>query len=137
MDKNIAFLISKLSRYQKKYLNNYLKNTDLEDSQAIILIKIKEHVNLTPKEIFEMRIVEKPSVTKILKKLEELKYIEKVYSNNDGRSYSVVVTDKGNEMCLSIEKIIQSLNLLYEKIASQQFLDDLTKILDEIYDEYI
>ncbi|MEG0235189.1 MAG: MarR family winged helix-turn-helix transcriptional regulator [Cetobacterium sp.] len=137
MDKNIAFLISKLSRYQKKYLNNYLKNTDLEDSQAIILIKIKEHVNLTPKEIFEMRIVEKPSVTKILKKLEELKYIEKVYSNNDGRSYSVVVTDKGNKMCLSIEKIIQSLNLLYEKIASQQFLDDLTKILDEIYDEYI
>lgn len=137
MDKNIAFLISKLSRYQKKYLNNYLKNTDLEDSQAIVLMKIKEHINLTPKEIFEMRIVEKSSVTKILKKLEELKYVKKAYSNNDGRSYSVVVTNKGNEMCLSIEKITDDLNLLYEKITSNEFFNDLTKILDEIYDEYI
>ncbi|MHA4990472.1 MarR family winged helix-turn-helix transcriptional regulator [Cetobacterium somerae] len=137
MDKNIAFLISRLSRYQKKYLNNYLKNTDLEDSQAIVLLKIREHVNLTPKEIFEMSIVEKSSVTKILKKLEELEYIKKVTSNNDGRSYSVIITEKGNEMCLYIEKITQNLNSLYTKIASPNFLDDLVKILDEIYSEYI
>lgn len=137
MNKNTAFLISKLSRYQKKYLNNHLKDTDLEDSQAIVLIKIKEHVNLTPKEIFEMRIVEKSSVTKILKKLEELKYIEKIYSNNDGRSYTVGITEKGKEMCLLIEKITHNLNLLYEKIASSEFFNDLTKILDEVYDEYI
>ncbi len=137
MGKNIAFLISRLSRYQKKYLNNYLKNTDLEDSQAIVLLKIREHVNLTPKEIFEMSIVEKSSVTKILKKLEELEYIKKVTSNNDGRSYSVIITEKGNEMCLYIEKITQNLNSLYTKIASPNFLDDLVKILDEIYSEYI
>lgn len=137
MDNNIAILISKLSRYQKKYLNNHLKNTDLEDSQAIVLIKIKEHEKLTPKEIYEMRIVEKPSVTKILKKLEELEYIKKVYCTNDGRSYTVGITEKGKEMCLLIEKITHDLNLLYEKIASSEFFNDLTKILDEVYDEYI
>ena len=135
MDKNIVILISKISRYQKKYLNNYLKNTDLESSQVIVLMKIKEYINLTPKEIFEMGIVEKSSVTKILKKLEELKYIEKVYSNNDKRSYNVGITKKGEEMCLSIEKVIGELNLIYEKITSSTFFEDLTKILDEVYDE--
>ncbi|MEG0134443.1 MAG: MarR family transcriptional regulator [Cetobacterium sp.] len=137
MNENLAFLVSKLSRYQKKYLNTCLKNTDLEDSQAIVLLKIKEYKNLTPKELFEMRIVEKSSITKILKKLEELEYIKKVYSNNDGRSYSVVVTKKGFEMCSFIEKILLELNLLYEKLASNTFFDDLTKILNEVYDEYI
>lgn len=137
MNKNLAFLISKLSRYQKKYLNLHLKDTDLEDSQAVILLKIKEHINITPKEIFEMRIVEKPSVTKILKKLEELEYIKKVYSENDGRSYSVAITDKGLNMCYFIEKIIVELNSRYEKLISDRFSEDLTKILNEIYNEYV
>ncbi|MBC2852066.1 MarR family transcriptional regulator [Cetobacterium sp. 8H] len=137
MNENLVFLVAKLSRYQKKYLNLHLKDTDLEDSQAAILIKIKEHINITPKEIFEMRIVEKPSVTKILKKLEELEYIKKVYSENDGRSYSVAVTDKGFEMCCFIEEILVELNSRYKKLISDRFSEDLMKILNEIYGEYV
>ncbi|WP_047384339.1 MULTISPECIES: MarR family winged helix-turn-helix transcriptional regulator [unclassified Cetobacterium] len=135
MKNNLAALISKLNRYQKKYLNHHLKDTDLEASQAIILLKIKENSEITPKEIFEMGIVEKPSVSKILKKLEDMNFIEKNSSNKDGRSYSVSLTEDGLKMCSFIDSIINELNIVYEKIASKFLSEDLMKILNEVYNE--
>ncbi|MGL5088695.1 MAG: MarR family winged helix-turn-helix transcriptional regulator [Cetobacterium sp.] len=133
MNDNLVTLISKLSRYQKKYLNNHLKGGDLDSSGAIVLLKIKENSNITPKDLFEIGIVEKPSVTKILKKLEELKYIKKSYSTTDKRSYSISITDKGKIRCSSIETVIDELNKVYKKVYSESLYEGLEKILDEVF----
>ncbi|MGL4357857.1 MAG: MarR family winged helix-turn-helix transcriptional regulator [Cetobacterium sp.] len=125
----IPVLISRISKLQRKILNEKLKDFNLEASQGIILFKIKELGESTPKELIEMGIIEKPAISKTLAKLEKLGYIEKIPSLKDARSFSVRLAKNGEMIESCVNDFIEDLNNKFKMILNNNSLKELETLL--------
>lgn len=125
----IPVLISRISKLQRKILNEKLKDFNLEASQGIILFKIKELGESTPKELIEMGIIEKPAISKTLAKLEKLGYIEKIPSLKDARSFSVRLSKNGEMIESCVNDFIEDLNNKFKMILNNNSLKELETLL--------
>lgn len=126
----IPILISRINRLQKKHLNDSLKPFNLESSQGIILLKIKELKKITPTQLVDLGVIEKPAISKTLKKLEGLGYIFKSPSDTDARSFSVSLTDSGKQIGKHVEKFIDELDKHFQSILDKNNVKELTEILN-------
>lgn len=133
----IPVLISRISKLQRKILNEKLKNFNLEASQGIILFKIKELGESTPKELIEMGIIEKPAISKTLAKLEKLGYIEKIPSLKDARSFSVRLSKNGEMIESCVNDFIEDLNNKFKMILNNNSLKELETLLVFLENESI
>ncbi|MGL5412065.1 MarR family winged helix-turn-helix transcriptional regulator [Cetobacterium sp.] len=133
----IPVLISRISKLQRKILNEKLKDFNLEASQGIILFKIKELGESTPKELIEMGIIEKPAISKTLAKLEKLGYIEKIPSLKDARSFSVRLTKNGEMIESCVNDFIEDLNNKFKMILNNNSLKELETLLVFLENESI
>ncbi|MGL5760690.1 MAG: MarR family winged helix-turn-helix transcriptional regulator [Cetobacterium sp.] len=125
----IPVLISRISKLQRKILNEKLNDFNLEASQGIILFKIKELGESTPKELIEMGIIEKPAISKTLAKLEKLGYIEKIPSLKDARSFSVRLAKNGEMIESCVNDFIEDLNNKFKMILNNNSLKELETLL--------
>lgn len=128
----IPVIIGKISKYQRKYIDEKLSETGLAGAQGIILAKLDRFGFMTPKEIAGLGIVEKAAVAKVLKKLYELKYIDKEFSGLDGRSYRVKLTSKGLAMANRVKKYVVELEERYKTILSPETIEELLKLEEEL-----
>ncbi|WP_298064871.1 helix-turn-helix domain-containing protein [uncultured Cetobacterium sp.] len=133
----IPVLISRISKLQRKILNEKLKDFNLEASQGIILFKIKELGESTPKELIEMGIIEKPAISKTLAKLEKLGYIEKIPSLKDARSFSVRLAKNGEMIESCVNDFIEDLNNKFKMILNNNSLKELETLLIFLENESI
>ena len=133
----IPVLISRISKLQRKILNEKLKDFNLEASQGIILFKIKELGESTPKELIEMGIIEKPAISKTLAKLEKLGYIEKIPSLKDARSFSVRLSKNGEMIERCVNDFIEDLNNKFKMILNNNSLKELETLLVFLENESI
>lgn len=133
----IPVLISRISKLQRKILNEKLKDFNLEASQGIILFKIKELEESTPKELIEMGIIEKPAISKTLAKLEKLGYIEKIPSLKDARSFSVRLSKNGEMIESCVNDFIEDLNNKFKMILNNNSLKELETLLVFLENESI
>lgn len=133
----IPVLISRISKLQRKILNEKLKDFNLEASQGIILFKIKELGETSPKQLIEMGIIEKPAISKTLTKLEKLGYIEKIPSLKDARSFSVNLTKDGERVENCVNEFIEELNNKFQLILNEYSLNQLENLLTLLENESI
>ena len=133
----IPILISSISKLQSKILNEKLKDFNLEASQGIILFKIKELGETSPKQLIEMGIIEKPAISKTLTKLEKLGYIEKIPSLKDARSFSVNLTKDGERVENCVNEFIEELNNKFQLILNENSLNQLENLLTLLENESI
>lgn len=133
----IPILISRISKLQRKILNEKLKDFNLEASQGIILFKIKELGETSPKQLIEMGIIEKPAISKTLTKLEKLGYIEKIPSLKDARSFSVNLTKDGERVENCVNEFIEELNNKFQLILNENSLNQLENLLTLLENESI
>ena len=131
----IPILFTRISKLQKKYFNDNLKNFNLESSQGIILLKIKELKKITPTQLIDLGIIEKPAISKTLKKLEGLGYIIKSQSNKDARSFSVSLTKDGNKIASYIEEILDEMDTKFQAILNDNSIKEIGDILDYLEKE--
>ncbi|MGX6591073.1 MarR family winged helix-turn-helix transcriptional regulator [Cetobacterium ceti] len=124
----IPVIIGKISKYQRRYIDEALSEIGLMGAQGIILAKIKIYGSMTPKEIAKIGIVEKSAVAKVLKKLYELGYVDKVSSELDGRSYKVKLTSKGEEVAQIVKDSVIELEKKYKTILSENTLKELEEL---------
>lgn len=128
----IPVLIARISRFQRKYLNENLKEFNIDSTQGIILTKIKEKSCMTSKELTDLGIVEKPAVSKNIKKLESLDYIYKESSKSDARSFSIYLTEKGQEVTSYIDGLIEKIDFKFKEIIGEKALRDVRDLLEKL-----
>ncbi|MGL5124207.1 MAG: MarR family winged helix-turn-helix transcriptional regulator [Fusobacteriaceae bacterium] len=125
----LPILFSRINRLQKKFLDEKMKHTGLIGAQYLIVFKLYGRTKMTPKEITELGIIEKAAIAKILKKLEEMNYIQKNISSKDKRSYSVSLTKLGETIALEINNNIHLLNKSYQNILNDNTVEKLSQII--------
>ena len=67
-------------------------------SQGALIATIERHGPLTPSELAERERVQRPTVTRMLAKLEEDRIVQRAADPTDGRSFLVSLTPKGLEL---------------------------------------
>lgn len=125
----LPILFSRISRLQRKFLDEKMKYTGLIGAQYLIIFKLYENITMTPKEISELGIIEKATIAKNLKKLEEMNYIKKITSSQDRRSYSVSLTSLGEVIALEIDNNINLLDKNYQEVLDKNTMEKLNQIL--------
>lgn len=83
---------------------------------------------MTPAEIAQRQQVEKPSVTKILQRLAEMKYVEAT-QGQDKREKWIRLTDSGEAICREITLQFKSLYEELLKGASKEELEVAISVL--------
>ena len=130
----VGFLINQINHVYEKDFNNRLRRLGVTSSQCAVLDYLfnsrKEEVN--QKDIEKALCLKNPTVTGLLKRLDEKGFILVVPSNKDRRCKNVYLTEKAYDIQRRMEadrkKIDRSLTLG----MTRQEKESLTKLLEKV-----
>ncbi|MGM0875195.1 MAG: MarR family winged helix-turn-helix transcriptional regulator [Bacillota bacterium] len=100
-------MLYRKTRLMTKELNEHLQMHDLYSSQWSILYCLKINGPMTQSDIWRYLVVEAPTVTRTLVKLEESGWVKRT-QGSDKRERLVSLTDKAIENLPMVEKAVKS-----------------------------
>ena len=71
---------------------------DLSPSSAAALATIERRGPLTPSELAELERVKRPTITRVVARLEEAGLVERTSDPDDGRTFGVSITREGSDL---------------------------------------
>ena len=104
------FLLSVSQHKVFKYYSKLLEEADLTPAQAGILNCVFEQEKITPKEIGQLLVLEAPTVSGILNKMQAQGLITRMTDETNRRIVWVEATAKGKALQHEIEKAMATLN---------------------------
>lgn len=106
-----------------------LRDVNVTEQQWRVLRVLGEQDELDAVSITQMAMLLPPSVTRILRELEERKLIIRRPDHNDGRRSIVFITAKGRQLMASTAKHTKAVLAAYTQAFGQERLDNLIKEL--------
>ena len=94
-----------LHKNNRKYLNDALSKHDLNLLQAMCILTLDEKSDLSQQDLTDILFLTKSGITKAVKKLEDMGYVERTKSKTDARQYVLNLTDKGREIIPTLHDI--------------------------------
>ena len=114
-------------------IGRYIKQEGLMPGQPKILEYLWFHDGASQKEIGQECIIDKSTVTSLLKRMEKLELIRKEPRPDDQRGVSIFMTEKGREKAKRIREIIYGLDAFMwqgiEPEERQRFMETFRKII--------
>jgi len=107
-----------LHKNNRKYLNDALSKHDLNLLQAMCILTLDEKSDLSQQDLTDILFLTKSGITKAVKKLEDMGYVERTKSKTDARQHVLNLTDKGR-------KIIPTLRNINDEWESRMGLPEL------------
>lgn len=135
-DKYIVYFISKTKKKMQKFIETQLKEHKIDDlvpSYGNIFTALYEHGGrLKMSELSNLVNKDKSTVTVLVNKLIERKYIQKQFSKEDRRVVYIVLTEKGQAFESVYKKISAEINAVafegFEEAEKEIFLRLLKKM---------
>lgn len=127
----IFHLLYQKTRLMTKELNEQLQKHELYSSQWAILYCLKIHGPMIQSDIWRYLVVEAPTVTRTLVKLEESGWVIRT-QGNDRRERVVSLTEKAIENLPMVEKEVKSFEDTMVNGLSDEELDFFFNILNKL-----
>lgn len=105
---NVGRCISILDRLMKMYYDHGLSDFEIGWGQQFYVEYLYDHPGASAKEMIECIRVDKATLTKVIKKLEEVGYVKVVRSEEDKRIKLLYLTDKAIPAAIRIKEIHSS-----------------------------
>jgi DNA-binding MarR family transcriptional regulator len=132
----VGRLIARIHRGIYNFVGSRLKNCDLDVGQFFFLRYILLHEGITQDQIARGILLDKATVSKGLKRLSDLGYVEKKTNPDDKREYRIFATDKAKAFLPEIESIYKEVhNKLYRRFNEQQ-VQQLQSLLETVYENF-
>jgi MarR family transcriptional regulator for hemolysin len=130
----IGFFISRTqSKLQKLFLHK-LKPYGFTPEQWVLFARLSEREGISPTELSQISLRDKPYTTRLIDKLEANGLIRREESQNDKRSSLIFLTEKGGELRNKILPIIAELNQMILNPMSEEEVRQLKFLLNKLYD---
>ena len=122
MQENITLGAEEIAMFCRLHMNAK-KGLPIRSSEMGVLIYIqKNNEAVTPLMISNFFQIAKPTVTAMVNELIKKNYLVKVPSATDGRSYTVSITEKGQELVASTHyEYFKSIELLKDQMGLEDF----------------
>lgn len=132
LENQLCFPLYACSKEVIRRYKPYLDKIDLTYTQYIAMMVMWEKKEVTVKELGECLYLDSGTLTPLLKKLEEKKYVERKRSKEDERNLIVSITQEGENLKERAVQIPMSLRACFnvEPQEAQQLYQLLHKLLD-------
>lgn len=138
-ESSLHFLLHQIIRYHFIRLHDLLAKIGLYQGQPPVLFMLWEHDGLTQKEIGKALNLKPPTVTVMLKRMENAGFLERRPDSKDMRLSRVYLTDKGRNARAEVENVFKQLEnecfdgfTMEERILLRRFFiqirDNLCKV---------
>jgi len=131
IEDRLIFLISKVCQkliinLQKAFSENGVEVTPI---QVMLLFFLQKNDGSSLTQISQGLMLENPTVTGLIDRLEKLGYVKRSDHPNDRRVYLVYLTEKGNKVAKKALPIVKKLNEQIKEGYSKSEIDDFKKVL--------
>ena len=128
-DLPISKLVAIIYKSQKIFFNNMLSELNINNTQFNILFEISKDSNINQEKIASRCNIDKGSVARSIKKLEDNGFILRAIDENNRRQNIISLTQKGRETINETTKLLNNLEDYFfdddEKELIQNILKDL------------
>ena len=131
IEDRFIFLISKVCQkliinLQKAFSESGVEVTPI---QVMLLFFLQKHDGSSLTQISQGLMLENPTVTGLIDRLEKLGYVKRSDHPNDRRVYLVHLTEKGNKVAKKALPIVKKLNEQIKEGYSRGEIEDFKKVL--------
>ena len=132
------FLISKvhqklLTNLQKSFSESGIEVTPI---QVMLLFFLQQNTGLSLTQISQGLMLENPTVTGLIDRLEKSGYVKRSDHPNDRRVYLVHLTEKGNKVAKKALPIVKKLNEQIKEGYSRAEIEDFKKVLVGAFNKF-
>lgn len=131
-DDTLGFFLNKVNRKLKNGLHARASSCQITSKQWGILNFLWNHEGITPKEVSDLTLKDKPNIHRIFSQL-----IKKVHQAKkhpaDKRSYHLFLTDEGKSLSLQLAPIVTMLLEQAAHTIKKEKFEELKNTLDKIY----
>ena len=138
IEDRFIFLISKVCQkliinLQKSFSESSIEVTPI---QVMLLFFLQKNDGSSLTQISQGLMLENPTVTGLIDRLEKLGYVKRSDHPNDRRVYLVHITEKGNKVANKALPIIKKLNEQIKEGYSKSEIDDFKKVLIGAFNKF-
>jgi DNA-binding MarR family transcriptional regulator len=138
MEDRFIFLISKVCQkliinLQKAFSENGVEVTPI---QVMLLFFLQKNDGSSLTQISQGLMLENPTITGLIDRLEKSGYVKRSDHPNDRRVYLVHITEKGNKVANKALPIIKKLNEQIKEGYSKSEIEDFKKVLIGAFNKF-
>lgn len=135
MDKNcVAEYIGRLDRKFKQYGDEKLAPYGLTNGLYLYLLCVNRNPGASLVKLRDMLQVDKAYVTRVVARLCDMDYLKKEQRKEDGRSYCLFLTERGEEVLQVIRDIPDAWNQILETRMGREKYKQLEQLLRTAYE---
>jgi DNA-binding MarR family transcriptional regulator len=138
VEDRIIFLISKV--YQKLFINLQKafseKGLEVTPVQVGLLFFLQKNDGSSLTQISQGLMLENPTVTGLIDRLENLGYVKRADHPSDRRVYLVYLTEKGDKVAHKALPIVKKLNEEIKKGYSREEIEGFKKVLIGAFNKF-
>ena len=97
-DRSIGKWVSIIHRQSQIYINNELKQYDINSSEYIYLVNLASNEGVNQKYLSDMLCIDEALTTRVIRSLEKKEYVIREKNLEDKRAYNVKLTEKGRKI---------------------------------------
>jgi DNA-binding MarR family transcriptional regulator len=131
LDQCIEILTHRIEEYERRIIEKS-ELSHLSPRQLYYLDEIYHKEETTITELAEKIDVSKPSATTLVHKLEKYGYIKKIRSEEDKRSFHIVLTEKGMALASLHDGIHHQFAQKMMEVLSISEVDELYRLLNKV-----
>jgi DNA-binding MarR family transcriptional regulator len=138
IEDRFIFLISKVCQKLIINLQNAFSESGVEVTpiQVMLLFFLQKNDGSSLTQISQGLMLENPTVTGLIDRLEKSGYVKRSDHPNDRRVYLVHITEKGNKVANKALPIIKKLNEQIKEGYSKSEIDDFKKVLIGAFNKF-
>jgi DNA-binding MarR family transcriptional regulator len=134
-------LIFLISRVYQKLVNNLQKsfsehNLEVTPVQVGLLFFLQKNDGSSLTQISQGLMLENPTVTGLIDRLEKLRYVRRLDHPNDRRVYLVYLTEEGRRIAEKAFPIVKKLNEEIKKGYSKKEIDAFKEVLMGAFNKF-
>jgi DNA-binding MarR family transcriptional regulator len=138
VEDRLIFLISKvyqklITNLQKAFSESGIEVTPI---QVMLLFFLQKNDGLSLTQISQGLILENPTVTGLIDRLEKSGYVKRSDHPNDRRVYLVYLTEKGNMVANKALPIVRRLNEQIKEGYSKEEIEGFKKVLVGAFNKF-
>lgn len=123
-----------ITRQCKSYYESNLKEFGIGNSQQFFLIMIYKKPGMSLADVASESGFDKSTITRSVKKLQQLGYIKLEDDENDGRAFRLYITDKGIPVIKRINETKEQINRRLVTGLSDDEIATITELIIKIAD---
>jgi len=132
--KTLGHLLMHVCRMRGKRADQFMEQSNLFRGQGILLLILSRHDGLTHSEIAEMLDISPAAATKVIKRLEQAHYLQRMTDSGDERVSRVYLMDEGRAVINEIHKSFKRLDEITFKNFSEEELAKLRDYINRMMD---